>query len=182
MSGCPILAHTEYLNRHDRLGQHIHWSLCKSFCLPHERNWWENKPPKIVENKNATVLWNFDIHTDRTIQANRSDIVVKNHNDKTCFLIDMSVPSDTNVSLKIFEKVSKYKDLEIEATKMWHLKTTTLQVVIGALRVVAKTAPNYVSQIPGDPSLTELQKPHISCEWYYQCNSYIYVCNIRYIQ
>ena len=64
--------------------------------------------------------------------------------------------SDTNVSLKIFEKLSKYKDLEIEVTKMWHLKETT--VVIGALGMVAKAASNYVSQIPGTPSLTELQK------------------------
>ena len=51
----------------------------------------------------------------------------------------MSVPSDTNVSHKIFEKPSKYKDLEIEVTKMRHLKTTTLPVVIGALGMVAKT-------------------------------------------
>ena len=49
----------------------------------------------------------------------------------------MSVPSDTNVSFKIFEKLSKYKDLEIEVTKMWHLKTTTLPIVIGALGIVA---------------------------------------------
>ena len=68
------------------------------------------------------------------------------------------MPSDTKVSLKIFEKLSKYKDLQIEVTKMWHLKTTTLPVVIGALGVVAKTAPNYVSLIPGAPSFTELQK------------------------
>ena len=47
----------------------------------------------------------------------------------------MYVPSDTNASLKIFEKLSKYKDLEIEVTKMWHLKTTTLPVVIGALGI-----------------------------------------------
>ena len=73
----------------------------------------------VIENKNAIILWDFDIHTDRSIQANRPDIVVKNHNDKSCFLIDMSVPIDTNVSLKIFEKLSKYKDLEIEVSKMW---------------------------------------------------------------
>ena len=60
----------------------------------------------------------------------------------------MSVPSDTYVSLKIFEKLSKYKDLEIEVTKMWHLKTTALPVVIGALGIVAKATPNYVLQIP----------------------------------
>ena len=49
----------------------------------------------------------------------------------------MSVPGDTNVSLKIFEKLSKYTALEIEVTKMWHLKTTALPVVIGAF-------PNYI--------------------------------------
>ena len=91
-----------------------------------------------------------------TIQSNRLKIVVKIHNDKTSFLIDMPVPSDTNVSLKIFEKLSKYKDLEIEITKMWYLKPTTLPVVTGVM--VAKTAANYASQIPRAPSLTELQK------------------------
>ena len=100
VSGGPILAPTEYLNWHDRLGQYIHCYLCKNFCLPHERNRQAHKPPKVIENKNATILSDFDIHTDRTIQANRSDIVVQNHNDKTCYLIDISVPSDTNVSLK----------------------------------------------------------------------------------
>ena len=63
----------------------------------------------------------------------------------------MYVSSDTNVSVKIFEKLSKYKDLEIEATKMWNLKTTTLPVAvaIGALNMLRKTGPNYVSWIPG---------------------------------
>ena len=112
VSGCPILPPTEYLNRHDRLDQYIPWCLCKNFCLPPERNWWEYKPPKVVGNKNATVLWDFDIHTDRAIQVTRPDIVLKNHNDKTRFHIDMSVPNDTNLSLKIFEKLSKYKGLE----------------------------------------------------------------------
>ena len=70
---------------------------------------------KSFENKNATILWDFDIHTDKIIQVNRPrpNIIVKNHNDKTCFLIDISVPCDINVSLKIFEKLSKCKDLEI---------------------------------------------------------------------
>ena len=68
-------------------------------------------------------------------------MAVKNHNDKTCFLIHMSVPSNSNVSLKIFEKLRKYKDLEIEFSKVWHLKITTLPVVIGALSMVANPPP-----------------------------------------
>ena len=70
----------------------------------------------------------------------------------------MFVPSDINVSLKIFKKLSKYKDFETEITKMWHLKTTTLPVVTSALGMMAKTTPNYVLQISGAPSLTTLQK------------------------
>ena len=154
VSGCPILAPTEYLNWHDRLVQYVHWYLCENVFLAHERNWCEHEPTKVIENKNATILWDFDIHTDRT---NRPNIVEKNHNDKIYFLIDMSVPSDTNVSLKIFEKLSKYTDLEIEVTKMWHLKTTALLLVIGALGMVVKIVSNYISQIPGAPYLTELQ-------------------------
>ena len=53
----------------------------------------------------------------------------------------MSVPVDTNVSLKMFEKLRKYKDLETQVTKMWNLKTKTLSIVIGAWGMVAKTTP-----------------------------------------
>ena len=31
----------------------------------------------VVENDKATILWDFTIHTDRTIRANRPDIVVR---------------------------------------------------------------------------------------------------------
>ena len=37
------------------------------------------------ENKNATILWDFDIHTDRKIHANRSDLIAKNHMKKLVF-------------------------------------------------------------------------------------------------
>ena len=80
------------------------------------------------------------------------------------------MPSDTNVSLKIFEKLSKHKGLEIEVTKMWHLKTATLSVVIGTLGtlgMVTKAVPNYVSQIPRAPSLTERRT---SCKSHFQCS------------
>ena len=59
------------------------------------------------------IPWDFLIKTDRTMQANRPDIVIKHKQNKTCQLIDMSAPSDSNISAKVFEKLSKYKDLEI---------------------------------------------------------------------
>ena len=72
-------------------------------------------------------------HTDRSIQANRSDIEIKEKTERTCQLIDMSIPSDSNVSAEEFERLSKYKDLEIEITKMWNVKATNFPVIIGGL-------------------------------------------------
>ena len=77
---------------------------------------------------------------------------------KTCMLIDMEIPSDRDTSVKVAEKLSKYKNLKIEITKMWGLKTITVPVVIGALGVVKKGIEEHIDKIPGKINSTELQK------------------------
>ena len=79
-----------------------------------------------MDNPKVTNLWDFPIRTDRTIQTNRLDIVFKHKQSKTCKLTDMSVPSDSIISAKEFEKLRKYKDLEIQIVKMWKTKTKTI--------------------------------------------------------
>ena len=96
VSGCPMVTPTEYLNRYDYQDSTSTGVCVKNFVLPDESSWWEHKLPKVIGNKNTTISWDFGIHTDKTIQANRPDIIVKNHNDKTCFFIATSVPSGTN--------------------------------------------------------------------------------------
>ena len=58
-------------------------------------------PPKV------TILWNLQIRTDGTIQAKKPDVVIKHKQNKTCQLIDISVPLYSNTSAKEFEKLSK---------------------------------------------------------------------------
>ena len=70
----------------------------------------------------------------------------------------MTVSSDRNLSLKEYEKISKYKDLEIEIHKMWHLKAMVVPVVVGALSMIKKKTEDHIKRIPGDPCLQELQK------------------------
>ena len=70
----------------------------------------------------------------------------------------MTIPSDRNVSIKEVEKLSKYKDLEIEVSKTWKMKTTTLPVVIGALGGIKKGMTLKVEKIPGTINIEELQK------------------------
>ena len=70
------------------------------------------------------------VNTDKEIKANRPDIIIKDKKEKTCIMIDMSIPSERNVPIKEVEKLSKYKDLEIEVTKMWEMKTSIVPIVI----------------------------------------------------
>ena len=73
-------------------------------------------------------------------------------------MLDVAAPADKNISLKELQKLSKYKDLETEVTKMWKLKTKTIPVVISALGMIKKGTQNFMDQIPGKPSLQEMQK------------------------
>ena len=124
-----IIAPNECTNRHNRVGQYIHWKISNHYDIETRDKQYEHKPLPGVDNPKKTILWDFPIfpiRTDRTIQVNRPDIVIKHKQNKTCQLIDMSVPSDSNISAKKFEKLSKYKDLEIEIAKMWKTKTKAI--------------------------------------------------------
>ena len=83
-----------------------------------------------------TILWDFPDRTDRTIQANRPDIIIKHKQNKTCQLIDMSMPSDSNISTNEFEKLGKYKHLEIEIAQRWKMKKKTIPVIVRALDMI----------------------------------------------
>ena len=83
---------------------------------------------------------------------------MRDFKSKTCLLIDMSIPSEKNITVKEFDKISKYKDLEIEIQKMWKLKTTVVPVIVGALGMIKKGTQNHLEKIPGNHSLREIQK------------------------
>ena len=75
----------------------------------------------VVYINENTILWDYSIITDRKILANRPNI--HDRKSKSCVLIDVSIPDDKNNALKEAEKISKYKDLEIEIKRMWNEKT-----------------------------------------------------------
>ena len=69
-----------------------------------------------------------------------------------------AIPSDNNTSTKVSEKRSKYKDLEIEITRMWQMKTEVIPAVIGALGVIKKGSEKVVREILGNINPWEIQK------------------------
>ena len=70
----------------------------------------------------------------------------------------MIVTSDSNISAKEFEKLSKSKDLETEIAKLWKIKRNTIPVIVGAHNMIKKGTQKYANEISGNLSLAEIQK------------------------
>ena len=73
-------------------------------------------------------------------------------------LNDMTVPSDKNIVLKEIEKKSKYKYLELEIQRMWHMKTVMIPVVVAALGTVKKAMIKNIKKASERATVTEIQK------------------------
>ena len=159
MSGCPVLAANDYTWRHDRIGKYIHLQLCKHFGIETPTNkWYQYEPPQVVESEEVTILWDVPITTDREINCNRPDIVVKKKSTKSCLFIDFAVPCDRNVSLKEREKLDKYRDLKLEVERMWHTKVDIVPVVVGATGLAKRGVLKHIEKIPGHVSFDMIQK------------------------
>jgi hypothetical protein len=76
-------------------------------------------------------------------------------------LLDVAIPGDRNVIQKEAEKILKYKYLTIEIQRVWNAKTRAMPVIIGATGTISKSFRKYVSTIPGNHYVKELQKTAI---------------------
>ena len=92
---------------------------------------------------------------DRGLSANEPNIVIKDHANRCCKLMDVSVPTDQNTLMQVIEKLSKYKDLEIETTRMWGMRTETVPVIVGVLDLIRGAMDQ---NFPGASNNNELQK------------------------
>jgi hypothetical protein len=164
ISACPILAKEQYINRHERVCAQLHFNICKETGVQMDKNHWYEHVPKSVETGqggNVTILWNQQVQTNRTIPNNKPDIIIRGNEKKTCMLIDVAISGDRNVIKKEAEKILKYKDLTTEIQRMWNVKTKAIPVITGATGTISKSFRKYVSNIPGNHEVKELQKTAI---------------------
>jgi hypothetical protein len=78
------------------------------------------------------------VQTERTNPNNKPQIIMSDNEKETCMLIDAGILGDRNVTQKEAEKILKYKDLTIEIQRMWNVKTSVTQVIIGATGTISK--------------------------------------------
>nr|CAI5833294.1 unnamed protein product [Callosobruchus analis] len=90
-SGCRTLAGTEYTARHNSAAKVIHQALATTNQLIENNNPYYNyTPTSVLENNRYKLYWDVEIHTDKTIPANRPDIVFQSKADRVTYLIDIN--------------------------------------------------------------------------------------------
>ena len=63
-----------------------------------------------------------------------------------------------NCDRKEAGKILKYKDLSKEIQHMWNIKTKVIAVKIGTTGTISKSIKKYLSKIPRENKIKELQK------------------------
>jgi hypothetical protein len=126
-----------------------------------------NKPDIIIRNneKRTCLLIAVAISGDRNVIKNKAEKILK-YKDLTIAIQRMwnvKTSGDRNVIKNKAEKILKYKDLTIaiRVQRMWNVKTKVIPVTIGATGTISKSLRKYVSNIPGQHEVKELQKTAI---------------------
>ena len=81
------------------------------FGLEVSKSRWEI-PPRVLENERAKILWDFQIQTGKLVMANQSDTVVVDKLQKKAVVIDVAVPSDSNIKKKEDKKLENNQGLK----------------------------------------------------------------------
>ena len=126
-SGCKLLAATDYTERHNNAGKIIHINIVKKLQLGDiTEPYYKYSPQAVIENSSYKLYWDNPIHTDKTIVANRPDIVLIDKTRKKTYIIDIAIPNDHNINQKYREKVEKYTPLAQEIKRIWRQDTVII--------------------------------------------------------
>jgi hypothetical protein len=152
ISACPVLTKEQYIQTHDRVCAELHFNLCTERGVKLNNKHQYDHVPKSVETShdgNVTVLWNQEVHTNRTIPNNKPDIIIHDNKQGTCMLIDFAIPGNRNVIKREAEKLLQYRDLIIEIQRMWNVEAKVIALIIGATGTILKSLIPYFSKLTG---------------------------------
>ena len=100
---CSHLAHTLYLaDSHNQFAQ----ILCQEITRKSEKI--EHNPPEVTKINNMEIWWDKPVKTVNKVKKNKPYIVIWDLKDKSCNIVEVSVPLDTNSRQARDEKEPKY--------------------------------------------------------------------------
>ena len=92
---------------------------------------------------------------------NNNKDIIRDNEKGTSMLIYVAISGDKNVIKKEAEKILKHKNLTTEIQSMWNVKARVIPVIIGATGTISRSFRKYMSDIPGNHDVKELQKTAI---------------------
>jgi len=159
VSGCKMLAANKYTFRHNQVATYLHWHILKDKGIDVPENWIQHKPKETTTKGSTTITWDMSIITDKKVMCNKPDILIHDSLLRTCLIIDVAIPVCTNIVRKVAEKLTKYRELEIELQKCWNLtEIKTVPVVCGALGTVGTSINKYLNMISPHVQFGVIQK------------------------
>lgn len=149
ISGCTYLAPSSYLTRHNSMGKVVHQLLCQKYGLKDKFTpYYLYNPEPVIENKQVKIYWDMQVRTDRTVRANRPDMIMWYKENKEAIMIDFSVPLDDNMERAFSEKLTKYQDLAFEVKQMFKLnRVHIMPFIISANGLVHNSVVSSMTQL-----------------------------------
>ena len=140
IGGCTSLASHDYTARHNQVAKIIHQNLAVQYNLAKEKlPYYKYEPPPVLENSRSKLYWDRSMITDRTIRANKPDIVLFDKVGKKIILFDVAVPLNHNLQSTYNTKIEKYTDLANELKTMYHMERVDISpIIISATGLIPK--------------------------------------------
>ena len=79
------------------MGKQSHQTYCKKYDIEKSK---KQHIPKTMENKIIKIMWYLPILTNKSVTANRPDMLILNKKSKSALIIDFSTPCDSGVEEK----------------------------------------------------------------------------------
>lgn len=94
ISGCPVLPPNEYKNWHDRLGQYLHWDICKHYKIKTSAYGYEDHSLPLIYGKmsqSSGILKSIQREPARLIDQTQC---INDREENMCRLINIRVSTD----------------------------------------------------------------------------------------
>ena len=146
ISSCPIMSSRYYLPmRHDIVAKASYNTTSVIIKNRNVKRSLLQEPDRIFKHKNDEFWW--DIKTSTNIKHNKPDMVICNHKDRQCTIIEFSCPADINIGKQIKEKIDNYGPLIRNLQIMYqNYDFKSIPIIIGAMRYVPTTLSRYLTQ------------------------------------
>ena len=152
LSSCTPLAPTMYLRRHNQVLKVLYHYLVGS----HTRDYWRD-PEAVYENNSIKLYWDQPVQVVGYCLSNRPDIVLWNKQDNSAYLIDVSIPSDSNLHSKFCEKIAEYSHLAMLMKLTYHLeRVVILPIVISITGLISSELKATLQSIVEDADIMKI--------------------------